>query len=79
MNVEIDMDRVKEVRLTDGTDGRWHHVAGASFEIVGREQGMQFTKGDQTLRIEAAWAKWTENGTGGERQVFCPLTSVQGC
>ena len=78
MSIEVDVDHVKEVRLADGEDGRWHQVAGNSFEIVGVDQGVKFNAGGgRTLRIQAAWAAWAERDEAGDRQVFCPLAAIQ--
>jgi len=87
MSLAIDMDRVKEVLLPDGT---WHRVAEDSFEIGAYEylranerqpdDGAAGVRvgGEQEKLLLARGARWTEtNSNGKKRSVFCPIAAIQ--
>ena len=88
MSLAIDVDSVTEVLLPDG---KWHHVANASFEIDAYEylrasefevgsgdKGMCFKGGQEGQLVPAVGACWLErNSQGNVRTVFRPITAIQ--
>ncbi len=87
MSLAIDVDRVKEVLLPDG---KWHEVAGDSFELDayefvrasemtpgGGEAGVRLGGGTEKL-VPATGARWIERDSDDhERRVYCPINAIQ--
>ena len=73
MSLEIDVNRVVQVLLSDG---KWYQVE--DFYLDAYEFSAGFHGGQAKEVVASTGARWTEiSPLSGKRTVFCPINAIQ--